>query len=120
MLFTLFPLSLFARRMAQTAPAKRTQRDRGDSQIELLEVPAPDPSHDDLSGENRRGFLTHIFAAGIGLLVGAVPVLSGLAFFLDPLMRKKPGGSGGFLKMPVTLDSLKINGEPQFVKIIMD
>lgn len=69
----------------------------------------------------RRGFMTHILAAGIGLLVGTVPVLAGLAFFLDPLMRKKKSGSGdGFLKMPVSLEALEINGEPQLVKIIMD
>lgn len=72
-------------------------------------------------GEPRRGFLTHVLAAGIGLLVGTVPALAGLAFFLDPLMRKKKGGGGdGFLKMPVALEALEINGEPQLVKIIMD
>lgn len=79
--------------------------------------PHLEPNH----GEPRRGFLTHIFAAGIGLLVGTVPALAGLAFFLDPLMRRKGSGSGdGFLKMPVSLDALEINGEPQLVKIIMD
>lgn len=72
-------------------------------------------------GEPRRGFMTHIFAAGIGLLVGVVPVLAGLAFFLDPLMRKKKGNAGdGFLKMPVSLEALEVNGEPLLVKIIMD
>lgn len=72
-------------------------------------------------GEPRRGFLTHVFAAGIGLLVGAVPALAGLAFFLDPILRKKKGGAGdGFHKMPVKLEALEINGEPQLVKIILD
>ena len=65
--------------------------------------------------------MTHFFAAGIGLLVGVVPSFAGLAFFLDPIMRKKKEGSGdGFLKMPVSLDALEINGEPQLVKVIMD
>ena len=74
-----------------------------------------------VSSEPRRRFLTHILAAGIGLLVGTVPALTGLAFFLDPLMRKKKEGSGdGFLKMQVALDALEIDGEPQLVKIIMD
>ncbi|MFM9963614.1 MAG: ubiquinol-cytochrome c reductase iron-sulfur subunit [Planctomycetaceae bacterium] len=83
--------------------------------------PSPIELQDRPSGEPRRGFMTHILAAGIGLVVGAVPALSGLAFFLDPLMRKKTGGSGdGFLKMPVALEALEINGEPQLVKIIMD
>ena len=77
--------------------------------------------HQNLPGEPRRGFLTHILAASIGLLVGAVPTLTGLAFFLDPIMRKKKGAAGdGFLKMPVTLEALEINGQPQLVKIIMD
>ena len=81
----------------------------------------PSESHANVSSEPRRGFLTHVFAAGIGLLVGTVPALAGLAFFLDPIVRKKKGGSGdGFLKMPVSLDALEINGEPQLVKIIMD
>lgn len=73
------------------------------------------------SSEPRRSFMTHILAAGIGLLVGAVPACAGLAFFLDPLMRKKKGASGdGFIKMPVALDALEPNGAPQLVKIIMD
>lgn len=77
--------------------------------------------HDNPYGEPRRGFMTHLLAASIGLMVGVVPFLAGLAFFLDPLMRKKKAGGGdGFLKMPVALDALKINGEPQLVKIIMD
>lgn len=77
--------------------------------------------HESPPGKPRRSFMTQILAAGIGLLVGAVPAVSGLAFFLDPLMRKKKGGGGdGFLKMPVTLEGLEINGEPQLVKIIMD
>ncbi len=72
-------------------------------------------------GEPRRGFITHVLAAGIGLLVGTVPAFAGLAFFLDPIMRKKKSGGGdGFLKMPVTLEALEINGQPQLVKIIMD
>ena len=65
--------------------------------------------------------MKHVLAAGIGLLVGAAPALAGLAFFLDPIMRKRKGVSGdGFLKMPVALDALGIDGEPQLVKIIMD
>ena len=82
-------------------------------------MPQPHPELN--RGEPRRGFLTHVFAAGIGLLVGTVPALAGLAFFLDPILRKKKGGGGdGFLRMPVALEALEINGEPQLVKIIMD
>ena len=99
----------------------RTQRAWYDSQTGQLEVPALEPSHDDLSGENRRGFLTHILAAAIGGLVGLVPLVSGLLFFVDPLMRKRKGAAGdGFLKLPISLDALTINGEPQLCKISMD
>lgn len=86
-----------------------------------MSLPHPELNHDGPPGEPRRGFLTQILAAGIGLLVGAVPAVSGLAFFLDPLLRTKKGSGGdGFLKMPVALDALEINGEPQLVKVIMD
>lgn len=72
------------------------------------------------SGDNRRGFITHFFAAAIGGLVGAVPAVSGLLFFLDPLIRKRKGGAGDFIKLPVAVDALDLSGEPQLVKIIMD
>ena len=86
-----------------------------------MSLPHLELNHDGPPGEPRRGFLTQILAAGIGLLVGAVPAVSGLAFFLDPLLRTKKGSGGdGFLKMPVALDALEINGEPQLVKVIMD
>ena len=79
------------------------------------------PKHIEPFGEPRRGFMTHIVAATIGGLVGAVPLLSGLCFFLDPLIRKRKGGGGdGFVKLPITIDAMEINGEPQLVKIIMD
>ena len=51
-------------------------------------------------------------------LVGAVPFVSGLLFFLDPLFRKK--GKDEFHKMPITLDALEIEDAPQLVKIAMD
>jgi Rieske Fe-S protein len=75
----------------------------------------------EFENEHRRGFMTHVLAGMIGLLVGAVPMLAGLAFFLDPLMRKRSGGSSdGFLKIPLTLEALAVDGEPQLVKISLD
>ena len=80
-----------------------------------------DLSHDEPPSENRRGFLTHFLAAAIGGLVGVVPLVSGLLFFVDPLMRKRKGAAGdGFIKLPISLDALTINGEPQLCKISMD
>ncbi len=73
------------------------------------------------SPPTRRGFMAQFLAAAIGCLVGAVPFVSGLLFFLDPLMRQRKKGRGdGFLKMPITLDALEIEGAPQLVKIAMD
>lgn len=65
------------------------------------------------TAEPRRGFLSQILAGGIGLLVGLVPFGAGMAFFLDPLMRKKETGSGdGFVKV-ASLASLPSDGMPQ-------
>lgn len=79
-----------------------------------------DPKHNEPYAEGRRGFMTHVLAAAIGGFVGLVPFASGLAFFLDPLIRKRSGGSGdGFVKLPISVDGLEVNGEPQLVKIMM-
>ena len=80
-----------------------------------------DLNHSEPYAEGRRGFMTHVLAAAIGGFVGLVPFASGLCFFLDPLIRKRKGGGGdGFVKLPITVEALEINGEPQLVKIIMD
>ena len=79
--------------------------------------PKSEPGRPADSPATRRGFMAQFLAATIGLLVGAVPFVSGLLFFLDPLFRKK--GKDEFLKMPITLDALEID-EPQLVKIAMD
>ncbi len=86
-----------------------------------MSEPQLDLAREFRSGDSRRGFMTHILATAIGGLVGAVPVVSGLLFFLDPLMRKRKGNGGdGFIKMPLTLGALKIDDDPQLVKISMD
>ena len=67
----------------------------------------------------------------IGLVVGVVPFLLGLVFFLDPLFRKRKneddgsdsseGGvvkdRDGFLKLTVTREGLPDDGTPQMVTI---
>ncbi len=77
----------------------------------------------------RRSFLTQVLAGTIGAVVGLVPVLSGLVFFLDPLIRGSEGagasGEGGgstkdaegFIKLPVTRSLLPADGTPQQVTI---
>ncbi len=60
----------------------------------------------------RRNFIVAFFAIVFGGAISAVPVLSGVWFFLDPLRKKNKGGAGGFVPV-TTLDALPTNGEPQ-------
>jgi len=83
----------------------------------------------------RRGFLTRFLAGAIGLVVGVVPVLTGAAFFLDPLLRRRKGAdvegtaadgarvvkdADGFIRLDVTLDALPEDGTPQRVTVFDD
>ena len=73
----------------------------------------------------RRNFMTQVLAAGIGGLVGLIPAVTGLLFFLDPLLRKKAAGNGdaktggvvkdaeGRILLDVSLDALPEDGTPQ-------
>ena len=63
----------------------------------------------------RRGFLAIAGAMGIGGLITLTPLLSGIAFFLDPLLRKKGNFKGGDAQgfLPVTnLSDLPDDGTP--------
>ena len=65
----------------------------------------------------RRGFFGKTLAVGIGMLVGVVPLASGLAVFFDPLRRR----SG--LHEPIrvaTLDALPDDGLPRLFPVIAD
>ncbi len=83
----------------------------------------------------RRGFLVQLTAATIGTIVGLVPTLTGLLFFLDPLLRKRqtlkaagrdgaPSGvikdADGFIKMAITVDALPDDGTPQSFTVYDD
>lgn len=87
---------------------------------------------DEAAGDDesaRRAFLTQVLAGTIGAVVGLVPVLSGLVFFLDPLIRgdrsgdDQGAGSGvvkdgeGYIKLPVTRSLLPSDGTPQQVTV---
>jgi len=77
----------------------------------------------------RRAFVTQVLAGSIGAVVGLVPVLSGLIFFLDPLIRGGQSSSDaatgssvqkdaeGFIKLPVTRSLLPSDGTPQQVTV---
>ena len=65
-----------------------------------------------LSDQPRRGFFASAMAIVIGGVVSLAPVVAGVLFFLDPLIRKKvkgeeSSGDEGFVKVNVTLDQLK-------------
>ncbi|MDA1013082.1 MAG: Rieske 2Fe-2S domain-containing protein [Planctomycetota bacterium] len=45
------------------------------------------------SGEPRRNFMTSCVAGVIGAVVGIIPTITGLLFFLDPLIKKKNSGA---------------------------
>jgi menaquinol-cytochrome c reductase iron-sulfur subunit len=80
----------------------------------------------------RRGFFVKFLAGALGIIVGAVPFVTGLLFFLDPLIRdgkatpkgqegNNPEGvekdEDGFVNLNVTIDALPADGTPQSVKV---
>jgi len=67
----------------------------------------------------RRGFLTVAVAAITSAIVGAVPAVTGLLFFLDPLIRRKAGGAN-FVRLPLKPEALEDDGPPQQVKVIVE
>ena len=77
----------------------------------------------------RRGFFVKFLAGALGIIVGAVPFVTGLLFFLDPLIRSGQGASNrnvlggaekdedGFVNLKVSIDALPADGTPQAVKV---
>ncbi len=69
----------------------------------------------------RRSLLKSMAAGLLGGAVGVVPLIPGVAFFLDPLIRKgekSSGGGGGkdaagFIKMSIGFSALPEDGTPQ-------
>lgn len=63
----------------------------------------------------RRSFLTTVATMGLGAVITLTPLLSALAFFLDPILRRKPKFRGGDAEgyLPVTkLSDLPDDGTP--------
>ena len=90
-------------------------------------VPAPEQPTDP-PGAGRRNVLVEILTAFLSFIIVAVPSTIGGIFFLDPLVRgRKPKGDGGetggltgFIKLPVTADSIPADGTPVAVSVRTD
>ncbi|HEX4071514.1 MAG TPA: Rieske (2Fe-2S) protein [Planctomycetaceae bacterium] len=77
---------------------------------------------------SRRGFFSEVLAFFIGGAILTVPLVGGLALFLDPLLRRKPASSSGqdarrdadgYLRV-ASLASLPDNGKPQIFTVYDD
>ncbi len=70
--------------------------------------------------EQRRNFVAEVSSLIIGGLVGLVPVLAGMVFALNPLIRKPATAEGegdGFRKI-TNLSSVPGDGTPQIFKVV--
>lgn len=73
--------------------------------------------------DSRRGALKSMAAGVIGAAVGIIPLIPGVAFFLDPLLRRGKSGessagtgkkdSEGYIRMAVGFAALPEDGTPQ-------
>lgn len=84
--------------------------------VSLSSLPTGEPT--------RRGFLYKAGTAIISAVVGIVPVISGLFFFLDPLRKRKTAGgknSGkeGFIKVG-SMEAVPKDGTPARFPVIVD
>lgn len=91
---------------------------------------APEPSSHPVahtaSDQPRRSFLFRATAAVLGVIVGAVPAITGFLFFLSPLVRKNrrpserpASGADGYVKV-ATLNALSTDGTPQRFTVLDD
>jgi menaquinol-cytochrome c reductase iron-sulfur subunit len=70
--------------------------------------------------EPRRNMMTSLLALTIGALVGIVPFVSGLLFFLGPVVRKTKDADGQFIPLGISPDALPADGTPQMVRVFAD
>jgi len=99
----------------------------GEEQSDQKPQVADDDARDD---DSRRSFLTRVAAFVVGAVVSLVPLLVGLVFFCDPLLRKRRGVAAqdrnprkddeGFIRLDITRDSLSDDGTPQLITVIDD
>lgn len=65
----------------------------------------------------RRSFFREAFALGLGGIATAVPFISGLVFYLNPLKKKKGQADEKFIRV-TTLDSLPADNVPRQFPVI--
>lgn len=86
-------------------------------------VPEPSSAHAPDSPPPRRSFLTAVAAVISGSIVALTPVAAGVAFLLDPLLKRRPTMRGatedGYLPV-ATLAELPADGTPLRFSIIAD
>ncbi|MFN0199154.1 MAG: ubiquinol-cytochrome c reductase iron-sulfur subunit [Planctomycetaceae bacterium] len=73
-----------------------------------------------VAGDNRRDFTTKLLAGFIGALVMFVPLVSGILFLLDPLLRKKAGSTGDGFLFVTNLAAVPSDGTPARFRVIRD
>jgi len=97
------------------------------SDIESPRASAPQASSTAVSTEGRRNILVELLTGFLSFLLVAVPSTIGGVFFLDPLIRGRKsrdsvedGGLAGYIKLPVTADSIPVDGTPVAVSVRTD
>jgi Rieske Fe-S protein len=87
----------------------------------MSKTPAPAPEPDE--GTPRRSFVAAMLALFVGALVTVIPLIPGVAFVFDPLIRKRRASAAdagdGFLKI-TSLAALPASGAPQSFPVFMD
>ena len=79
----------------------------------------------------RRSFLMRFTTGLLAAVLGLLPMLFGLLFFLDPLLRRRRAGSAagegqsqrdaeGFIKLDAKVDALPDDGTPMSFKVVDD
>lgn len=95
-----------------------------------IESPGPSATQSSsaaVSSEGRRHILVELLTGFLSFLLVAVPSTIGGVFFLDPLIRSRKsrdsagdGGLTGYIKLPVTADSIPADGTPVAVSVRTD
>lgn len=109
-------LTLFARRWNNLAcPASHPDAATPfNARVDIVNDPVSTPANEP---QDRRSFFARAAASVVGLVVGMVPIVSGLVVFFDPLARKSRGGQ--FVRI-TTLAAVPPDGQPRRFPVIAE